>query len=226
VDITIHHSGSSGNLYQVGTLLIEAGVPIRQIKKSLDYRLSRISGCLISHSHGDHACAARDLMKAGIDCYCSRDTATELGISGHRLHILEAGTQFKVAGWTVRPFDLVHDVPCLGFLLASGGEKLMYANDTNYIPYRFKGLTHVMLGVNYDKEILIDNITYGYINPEVGKRVLQNHMSLSTAQGFFRANDMSQVREIYLLHLSDPNSDAEKFKREIQAITGRPVCIA
>jgi len=102
----------------------------------------------------------------------------------------------------------------------------MYANDTNYIPYRFKGLTHVMLGVNYDKEILIDNITYGYINPEVGKRVLQNHMSLSTAQGFFRANDMSQVREIYLLHLSDPNSDAEKFKREIQAITGRPVCIA
>ena len=225
MNITIHHSGSSGNLYQAGDLLIEAGVPIRQIKKSLDYRLSRISGCLISHSHGDHACAARDLMKAGIDCYCSQDTATELDLSGHRLHIIAPGAKLRIGDWAVKPFDLVHDVPCLGFLLAQGREKLMYANDTNYIPYRFTGLTHVMLGVNYDTEKLMHNITAGYVHPEVGKRVLKNHMSINTAKGIFKANDMSQVREIYLLHLSNGNSDAEKFKREIQGLTGKPVYV-
>lgn len=225
MEITVHHSGSSGNLYQVDNLLIEAGVPVKQIKKCLNYRLSEIAGCLITHSHGDHACAAKDIMKAGIDCYCSQDTAKDLGLSGHRLQILEAGQQTYIDAWIIKPFDLIHDVPCLGFILAKGEEKLMYANDTSYIPYRFKGLTHIMLGVNYDAEILVDNITCGYINVEAGKRILKNHMSLTTANGFFSANDMSKVEEIYLLHLSDGNSNAEKFKREIQEITGRPVYI-
>lgn len=225
MNITVHHSGSSGNLYQADDLLIESGLPVKQIKKNLEYKLSRISACLISHSHRDHACATKDIMKFGVDCYCSQDTAKELGLSGHRLHILEVGKQIKVGGWAIKPFDLIHDVPCLGFILAKGEEKIMYANDTSYIPYRFRGLTHVMLGVNYDTEILVNNITCGYINAEAGKRVLKNHMSLDTAKGFFRANDMSKVEEIYLLHLSDGNSNAEKFRSEIQGITGRPVYI-
>lgn len=225
MNITIHHSGSAGNLYQIDNLLIEAGVPIKQIKKALNYGLSEIAGCLITHSHGDHACAARHIMRAGVDCYCSQDTANELGLSGHRLHIIESGKQIQIDAWAIKPFDLVHDVPCLGFLLAQGEEKLLYANDTNYVPYRFRGLTHIMLGVNYDTEILVDNITCGYLNPEAGKRILKNHMSLDTAKGFFRANDMSRVEEIYLLHLSDGNSNAEKFKREIEQITGRPVYV-
>jgi len=225
VNITVHHSGSSGNLYQVDNLLIEAGVPVKKIKKDLNYRLSEIAGCLITHSHGDHACAAKEIMKAGIDCYCLMETAAELDLLGHRLHLLEPDRQIQIGTWAVKPFILVHDVPCLGFVLARGEEKLMYANDTSYIPYRFKGLTHIMLGVNYDSEILVDNITCGYVNLEVGKRVLRNHMSLDTAKGFFRANDMGKVEEIYLLHLSDGNSNAEKFKREIQEITGRPVYV-
>jgi len=223
MNITVHHSGSSGNLYQVDNLLIEAGVPIKQIKKDLDYKLSGIAGCFISHSHGDHACAAKDIMKAGIDCYCSQDTANEIGLSGHRLHIIKHGQQIKIGAWTVKAFNLVHDAPCLGFLLAIGKDRILYANDTSYIPYHFNRLTHIMLGVNYDTETLVDNITCGYVNPEVGKRMLRNHMSLDTAKEFFRVNDMSQVKEIYLLHLSDKNSDEGYFKKTVEEITGRPV---
>ncbi|MBU0906609.1 MAG: MBL fold metallo-hydrolase, partial [Nanoarchaeota archaeon] len=133
MNIIIHHSGSSGNLYQIDNLLLEAGMPIKKIKESLNYKLSGIAGCLTSHGHGDHACATKDLMKAGIDIYCSQDTAEASRLSGHRLHILEAGKQIKIGTWTVKPFDLVHDIPCLGFLLARGEEKLMYASDTSYI---------------------------------------------------------------------------------------------
>jgi len=39
------------------------------------------------------------------------------------------------------------------------------------------------------------------------------------------ANDLSKVREIWLLHLSDNNSNAERFKQEIQELTGRMVFI-
>jgi len=225
MNITIHHSGSSGNLYQVADLLIEAGMPIKQIKKALNFKLSGIKACLCSHSHMDHAKGARDIMAAGIDLYCHEETALALGLSGHRLHIIEPMKQFEVGDWKIVPFDLVHDVPCLGFILAKGEEKVLYANDTNYIPYRFRGLSCILLGVNYDSEILANNVICGYLNPEAGKRTLRNHMSLNTAKGFFKANDMNKVNEIYLLHLSDGNSDEKKFKKTIEEITGIPVYV-
>ena len=51
-------------------------------------------------------------------------------------------------------------------------------------------------------------------------------MSLENFIEFLRANDMSRVRQIYLLHLSDGNSDAEGFKRRVQQETGAEVYIA
>ncbi len=153
------------------------------------------------------------------------ETAAGLWLSGHRLHIVKPLEEFRVGDWTVLPFPLVHDVECLGFLCAKGAEKILFATDTSYIPYRFKGLTGILLAVDYDAEILKANTLAGSVDPERAKRTLQNHMSLETALGFFKANDMSRVEGIWLLHLSDSNSDAERFKVEIQRETGRPVYI-
>jgi phosphoribosyl 1,2-cyclic phosphodiesterase len=48
-------SGSAGNCYYItdgrSPLLIEAGIPIKKIKQGLNYKLSEIEGCLISHEH-------------------------------------------------------------------------------------------------------------------------------------------------------------------------------
>jgi phosphoribosyl 1,2-cyclic phosphodiesterase len=48
-------SGSGGNCYKIddgkSSLLIEAGLPIKKIKQGLNYKLSEIEGCLISHEH-------------------------------------------------------------------------------------------------------------------------------------------------------------------------------
>lgn len=225
VNISVHHTGSAGNLYRINDILLEAGVPIRVIKEALNFRLSGVRACLVSHSHMDHAKSAKDIMRAGIDLYCSRETAEALGLKGHRLHIVEAGTQVDIGPWMIMPFNLVHDVPNLGFLLAKGNERVLYATDTNYIPNRFQNLTHIMLGVGYDSEVLKDNIMQGIIDSSLGKRILKNHMSLQTALGFFRANDMSKVEEIHLLHLSNTNSNDEKFRREVEKATGRPVYI-
>jgi len=116
-----------------------------------------------------------------------------------------------------------HDVPNIGFYIAKDSKRILYATDTNYIHNRFRGLTHILLGVSYDTEILKDNIVSGKIDPALGQRILKNHMSLATAIGFFKANDLSKLEEVYLLHLSDMNSNAEMFKTEIQKITGVPV---
>ncbi|EDO0821657.1 MBL fold metallo-hydrolase, partial [Listeria monocytogenes] len=57
------------------------------------------------------------------------------------------------------------------------------------------------------------------------KRVLQSHFSLENVKDFLKANDLSQLREIHLLHISEKNGDKERFKKEIQAMTGVPVYV-
>jgi hypothetical protein len=51
-------------------------------------------------------------------------------------------------------------------------------------------------------------------------------MSLATCKKTLLANDLSKVRNIVLIHLSDSNSDARRFKKEIEDITGKVVHIA
>ena len=228
VTIKILASSSAANCYRIDdgetVLLLEAGLPIQKIKKALDFKVSALDGCLVTHLHQDHAKAANDLMKAGIDCYMSQGTAEAIGASGHRLIIIRAGVQFKIGSWLVLPFDVKHDTAePLGFLLASGREKILFATDTAYLKYSFSGLTRIMVETNYDLESLNSNPA---LNPAMRKRIMFNHFGLENVLDFIRVNDMSHVKEVYLLHLSNDNSNAVRIKREVQAVAGCPVYVA
>lgn len=232
ITITTLASSSKGNCYRIDDgstpLLLECGIPFKEIQKKLDFTTREIKGCLLSHEHGDHARSIKDVMKAGIDCYMSPGTAKALGISGHRIKIVQPLQQFHIGTWTVLPFETQHDaVWPLGFLMANqAGEKLLFATDTYYIKYRFQGLNCIMIECNYAIDILKANIEAGTVNDAMAKRLLQSHFSLENVKEFFKANDLSQVKEIHLLHLSDGNSDADRFKREIQRLTAKPVYVA
>lgn len=227
MEIKVLASGSSGNAYFVSDgatpLLLEAGIPFRLIKRGLNFQTSHIAGCLITHEHQDHARAAPDLMKAGIDCYMSRGTAEALNLSGHRLHIIQALNQFSIGTWVIKPFSARHDAAePLCFLMANqSAERLLFATDTAYIAYRFEELTHLMIEANYAAALLKDNTG----SSELRRSILQDHMSLETLIRMLRANDLTKVEEIHLLHLSNNNSDAQMFKRRVQEITGKPVYV-
>jgi phosphoribosyl 1,2-cyclic phosphodiesterase len=125
------------------------------------------------------------------------------------------------------PFDVQHDVSePFGFLLANQeGEKLLFATDTYYIRYKFKGLTHLLVECNYSKAILEENIMNGIVPKVMAKRLRRSHFSLENFKGFLAANDLTKLQEIWLLHLSDTNSNADLFKKEVSEITGKPVYI-
>lgn len=231
ITIQVLASGSQGNCYRVSdgstALLLECGIPFRLIREGLGFRLSDLAGCLLTHEHGDHAKAVRDLARAGVDVYTSAGTAEALDIESHRITTIRPRERFTLGTWTVMPFEAVHDArEPLGFLLTSGPEKLLFATDTAYIRYRFPGCTRLMVECNYDLPVLRANVAAGLVDREVKRRVVRSHMSLETLIGFLQANDLSRVREIFLLHLSDDNSDAEKFRRRVQEVTGRPVQVA
>ncbi len=231
IEIDVLASGSAGNCYRVTDgntpLLLECGVAFIQIQQQLNFQISKLSGCLISHEHKDHSKAALDVMRLGIDCYMSSGTAKALGLGGHRLRIVRPKEQLRIGTWMVLPFGTQHDaVEPLGFLLSSTSGKVLYATDTYYIRYQFHELTHIMIECNYALDILQGNVRAGLIPTVLKRRILASHLSLENLKKFLLSNDLSQVKEIWLLHLSDGNSDAKRFKREVQELTGKIVYVA
>lgn len=231
MDIEVLASSSAGNSYKVSdghtSLLLDAGLPYKELQKRLNFQVSGITGVLISHSHKDHCKAVPDLLKAGIDCYMSQQTANEGCCSGHWVTEVEPLKQFKIGTWTVLPFELQHDVFNLGYLLANkAGEKLLYVTDTYYCRYKFQGLTHLLIECNHSYDILQANVDSGALPVEMKNRLIRSHFSLENVKEFMKANDLSKVQEIYLIHLSDGNSNEERFKREIQALTGKMIIVA
>jgi hypothetical protein len=51
-------------------------------------------------------------------------------------------------------------------------------------------------------------------------------MSLERVISMMKANDLSRCRAIWLLHLSDANSNEELMRRKVQETVGVPVYIA
>ena len=225
-------SGSSGNAYYISdgksSLLLDAGIPLAKIQAGCGYCVSKLSGCLVTHAHSDHVKAAKDLAKLGVDIYTSQGTIDMANLIGHRIHKIKALEQFETDSFTILPFDVEHDVPePLGFLIYSKEtkEKLLYVTDTYYIRYRFKGLTHILIEANYDQDALLSNAGNNYIDSGRAKRVITSHMSIDTTIQTLESFDLSLVRQIYLLHLSNDNGNAEVFKERVQAITGKEVYI-
>lgn len=232
MEIKVLASSSSGNCYRISdghtALLLECGIPIKKIKEGLDFRLSEIDGCLVTHSHKDHSKAAGDVLKAGVPVHMSQGTKDALGLDGYGIKAVKALEQFRVGTFTVLPFDTQHDAKePLGFLVQSRetGEKLLFLTDSFYCKYRFAGLSMIMIECNYASDILQVNIAAGTVSETLKNRLLQSHFSLGNVKKFLQANDLSKVQAIYLMHLSAGNSDAERFKREIQELTGRQVIV-
>jgi phosphoribosyl 1,2-cyclic phosphodiesterase len=233
MDILSLASSSAGNCYRISdgisALLLEAGIPIQRIKRGLDYKLSGINGCLVTHSHADHCKAVKDLVKAGIDVYATMETLEAAGANGeHRANVIDIHKQFTINTFVIKPFETQHDCPgSVGYLIYSTAtkERLVFITDSFYVRYKFKGLNYIMVECNYAADILQFNVDNGSLQEAQRARLVQSHFSLEHVKQFLRANDLSRVQEIYLLHLSAGNSDAARFKREIQAATGKRVIV-
>ena len=230
--LRVLNSNSDGNCYLLegknSTLILECGVRFATVKQALKFDLSRVAGALLTHEHGDHSCAVRDFISAGINIYCSEGTRSCIVAPGHRVKAVEPNKVFQVGEFSVYPFDVQHDAKQpFGFLIKHPEcGSVLFITDSYYVKYKFSGLTHVLIEANYCEEIVYERMLAGTINKHVKDRVIQSHMSLQTCKKLLSDNDLRGVANIVLLHLSDGNSDAKKFLREVKEQTGKKVFIA
>ena len=218
-------SSSSGNAYVVSDqdtrILLECGVSHSKLQKLSGFKLSEFQACLVSHEHKDHAKSVADLISRGMEVYMSQGTAEALETDG--VTLIENMEQFNVGSLDIVPFTTFHDAAePLGFLVKSrvDGDVLAFATDTVNLRYKFPGLNILAIEANYDKQILE---RCERMPEKVRYRITNSHMEIDTLCDYLRSLDLSECREIHLLHLSDATSHEGHFINKVARAVPRGI---
>lgn len=218
--LKVINSGSKGNGYALITgeeiLLLECGVPAKEMLEAIDYQTSKVAGCLLSHSHGDHANHIKGYMRYGIEMYCSDEVSNDIqAIYGEKTKSMQRMKQYRIGDFNVIAFRVPHsETECDGFFIEHDSfGKLLFITDAEYCLYNFSKLeiNYLMVECNYSKDYLIKDLeNYGH--------VLRGHMELETCKRFIQTINSQNLRSVGLLHLSSGNGHPERFRDEIERI--------
>jgi phosphoribosyl 1,2-cyclic phosphodiesterase len=218
------YSGSSGNLYEVTAsngrrILLECGTTWAKLQKALNYNLSGIEGCFVSHSHFDHSKSIGSLIEAGIEVYANAHTFDTHDLSGHRrVNYVDDAQTVKLGTFQVFAFEVQHDVPALGFIVLCDGEYLLFATDTAFLKQHFEyKFNIIMLECSFDREVLQQRVDLKEIHESLAKRLLTSHMEKNNCMAYIRDFcKLGNCTEIHLLHLSGDNIDKRETQKEFE----------
>jgi phosphoribosyl 1,2-cyclic phosphodiesterase len=226
MQLKVINTGSKGNAYLLETekeaLLIECGVNFSEIKKAIDFKVSKIVACIVTHEHLDHFKGANDVMKNGIDIFATQKTLDSNTIKNIRKMPIEKQVTYKAGGFKFLAFGVKHDAADpVGYLIQHEEcGQVLFLTDTFYCEYQFPGLNNIIIEANYSEKLISDK------NEFLRNRVLRSHFSLENCIGLLKANDLSKVNNIVVIHLSDTNSNETMFKTEIEKETNKNVTVA
>lgn len=199
-------TGSLGNAYILTTsegkhLLLDAGLPIQEIKVGLDFDIGNLEGCLITHCHADHSKSAGKLETMGIRVF--RPYTIDKTI-----------LKTQIGSFAVTSFPVPHNgTPNRAFIIKADGEKVLYATDLEYCPYnlRKESFTAMLVECNYQEDMIADNSHLAH--------TVLGHMCLSTCRNFVAENGTDTLKTVLLIHASNSGSlDKENAVKVVQEV--------
>lgn len=225
-------TGSTGNCYTLTsdsgeTLILDCGIGTKEIKKGLNWDITGVVGVLCTHKHLDHSKSVKDFETMGIRISTPHiQYAKHEGM--HCYHTIPFGSfKAKVFDLTTVDGRWTHTdangepCPIFGFLITHPEMgKMLYITDCEVIKWKFKSINHILLGVNYDKDLVDTD------NPKAN-HVFRGHLSIDTACDFVKANNSDSLQNVIMCHLSSENSDKNSFIAKMKnAVNGANVDVA
>ena len=164
----------------------------------------------------EHSAFISRFLRLGMKVYAHEETwlKTQISRPVRNAVTIEAGKQFNVGTLIVKPFNVAHvnsdGTPCenIGFLIYSTKtkEKMLWITDASYIESRFPPMDYICIECNYvDIEDYANELEF--VNTFVEGRRLRSHLSLDRCVEFLKQQDLSRVKEIRLLHLTESQGD-------------------
>lgn len=210
--IKVLATGSKGNCYLLEhdgrILVLDAGIPYKDIVRGTGYMPQRISGVIVTHGHTDHSYSASEMETKGFKVW--------------RPYLEEGKCRHKELGaFKILSFDVEHDgEPCVGYIIMVGDRKIFYATDFEVIRYGFisMNLTDMLIEVNYTDDML-DEDEYKY------SHVLVGHAELGTTKRYIEVHNSKYLQNVILVHAS-AGLDTARAEEEIRRVTNARVVTA
>ena len=199
-------TGSSGNCHILTTsqgkhLLLDAGLPIQDIKIGLDFDIGNVDGCVVSHCHHDHAKSAHKLESMGIRVF-------------RPYEIDKAILKTQIGDFAITSFPVPHNgTPNRAFIIKADGETILYATDFEYIQYKMTGqsFTAMLIECNYMAGMIAEN--------DHREHICLGHAELSTCCDFVAQNATEALKTVILIHASNSGClDKDHAVNEVQAV--------
>lgn len=222
-EIKVLGSSSKGNCYIVEcseeSLILEAGVDIREVNVALDFDYSRVSGCLVTHEHGDHCKYAEKLAKKHVDIFSSAGTLKTLGLYT-KGRSLSYASPTQIGGFNVKMIKNTHEgAEPVSFLITHKEVgSMLFVTDTGSFPYKISGVNYIMIEANY----AFDTITES--GEAWSDRIFPSHLSLEAALNACELH-RDTLDGAMLTHLSERNADRDIFEDRAKERLGIPVSI-
>lgn len=211
-------TGSSGNCHALiadtgEILLLDLGENEKKIKKGIGWKISDVVGAIVTHKHADHSKSVNDFERMGVPVLKPYENESDIGlknISGFRVQAFDLTT---IGGrWTHTDADGT-DCPIFGFLIMHKEMgRMLYITDTAIVKWRFKNINHILLGVNYDRNMIYPD------NEGKKNHIFGGHMEIETACEFVKANNSNSLHNVIMCHLSADNADSDKFIERMKEV--------
>lgn len=213
-EIQIIGSSSKGNgiLYFNNTVLVDCGLTYT----SLEPYLKNVKIILLTHIHGDHfntstiaaICSKHPSIRWVVPAHLEEDFA-RLVKTHTRWTIVRAGGEYRAGKYYIKPVQLFHDVPNVGYIIIKEGFKLIHATDTNMIKHiDAPGFDLYAIECNYD-EVIIDEKIRSTLYDQAFTyeiRARENHLSFQKTTEWYKAMKKESSRLIPL-HISHSYDD-------------------
>lgn len=218
-------SGSKGNCVFISDgntdILIDQGLSrlyVEDCLKSMGRNPSAAS-VLVTHAHSDHIggidsfscrngnniyCSISSLADVNKACVKSRDRVSAFVIN-------DSLGDFEIGGFTVSPFRVSHDVPCVGYSLYNNRRKVTVATDLGVIDKKtideISDSDFIILESNHDRRMVMESRYPAFLK----KRILseKGHLSNNSCSEALLEFAKSGVKRVVLAHLSAENNRPE-----------------
>jgi phosphoribosyl 1,2-cyclic phosphodiesterase len=200
----IINTGSDGNCFTFGALMIDLGISYTKVKSSLE----GISHILLTHIHGDHfkTTTIRKVFvnHENITFVCGewlRENLLKIGVDEDRILVVEFGKVYDLEDYKISPVLAYHDVENCGYRIMKDTYKHFHITDT----FSLEGISaskydSASIECNHDYRRALELIKEAKENNEFShlKGAINSHLAVHKSIEFCKENKIKKLIPIHI----------------------------